>query len=95
MRDTKYLLCRAGYWGVMLWVMECNSWPSGLPVIVVTVVQYTSGNSVLINVGKEEICVHCHIDFKIGIQKYVHFWSLKYQLNDAADNTGLLKITVV
>jgi len=32
--------------------------PSGLLMIVVTVIPYTSGNSVLINVRKEEICVH-------------------------------------
>jgi len=71
MRDNKYLLCRAGNWGggVMLWVMKCNTWPSGLLMIVVTVIPYTSGNIVLTNVRKEEMCVHRHIDFKIGIQK--------------------------
>jgi hypothetical protein len=55
--------------GIMLWVMECNTWPSGLHMIVVRVIQYTSGNGVLINVTKEEICVHHHIDFKIGVEK--------------------------
>lgn len=69
MRATKYVLCRAGNWGIMLWVMECNTWPSGLHMFVVTVMLYTSGNSVVINVRKEEIFVHRHIDFKIGCQK--------------------------
>jgi hypothetical protein len=53
----------------MLWIMSSNTWASGLLVIVVTFIPYTSGNSVLINIRKEEKRVHYHIDFKIGIQK--------------------------
>jgi len=39
-------MCHAGLvtGGVMLWVMECYTWPSGLHMIVVTALQYTSGN---------------------------------------------------